>query len=127
MKLSDQKIFLSEKKKKRFLKSNYNRDKGPRVEFYLEGNEIIKLQEKLMKAYQYEGLSGWDMSFLDSTIEKMVKSSNNIYICTEKQKEHIERLSAIYIHSLSSIEEREREEKKLQKEGPGFFFKKVEK
>ena len=127
MKLSDQKIFLSEKKKKRFLKSNYNRDKGPRVEFYLEGNEISKLQEKLMKAYQYEGLSGWDMSFLDSTIEKMVKSSNNIYICTEKQKEHIERLSAIYIHSLSSIEEREREEKKLQKEGPGFFFKKVEK
>ena len=127
MKLSDQKIFLSEKKKKRFLKSNYNRDKGPRVEFYLEGNEIIKLQEKLMKAYQYERLSGWDMSFLDSTIEKMVKSSNNIYICTEKQKEHIERLSAIYIHSLSSIEEREREEKKLQKEGPGFFFKKVEK
>ena len=127
MKPSDQKIFLSEKKKKRFLKSNYNRDKGPRVEFYLEGNEISKLQEKLMKAYQYEGLSGWDMSFLDSTIEKMVKSSNNIYICTEKQKEHIERLSAIYIHSLSSIEEREREEKKLQKEGPGFFFKKVEK
>ena len=121
MKLSDQKIFLSEKKKKRFLKSNYNRDKGPRVEFYLEGNEISKLQEKLMKAYQYEGLSGWDMSFLDSTIEKMVKSSNNIYICTEKQKEHIERLSALYIHSLSSIEEREREEKKLQKEGPGFF------
>ena len=127
MKLSDQKIFLSEKKKKRFLKSNYNRDKGPRVEFYLEGNEISKLQEKLMKAYQYEGLSGWDMSFLDSTIEKMVKSSNNIYICTEKQKEHIERLSAIYIHSLSSIEEREREEKKLQKEGPVFLFKKVEK
>ena len=127
MKLSDQKIFLSEKKKKRFLKSNYNRDKGPRVEFYLEGNEISKLQEKLMKAYQYEGLSGWDMSFLDSTIEKMVKSSNNIYICTEKQKEHIERLSAIYINSLSSIEEREREEKKLQKEGPVFLFKKVEK
>ena len=127
MKLSNQKIFLSERKKKRFLKSNYNRDKGPRVEFYLEGNEISKLQEKLMKAYQYEGLSGWDMSFLDSTIEKMVKSQNNIYICTEKQKEHIERLSAIYIHSLSSIEEREREEKKLQKEGPGFFFKKVEK
>ena len=49
--------------------------------------------------------------FLGITIEKMVKSSNNIYICTEKQKEHIERLSAIYIHSLSSIEEREREEK----------------
>ena len=34
-------------KKKRFLKSNYNRDRGPRIEFYLEGHEISKLQEKI--------------------------------------------------------------------------------
>ena len=127
MKLSDQKLYLRERKKKKYLKSNLNRESTNREEFYIKGNEINILEEKLTKAYTYENLSGWHLTFLTSIIEKIKNRKSDILILTEKQVEHVQFLARVYILELKSQEEREKEEIKLQKEGAGFFFKKIEK
>ena len=60
-----------------------------------------------MKAYQYEGLSGWDMSF--RKLKKWLNLRITYIFGNLKNKKNILRdLTAIYIHSLSSIEEREK-------------------
>ena len=125
MKLSEQKLYLKEKKKKTFLKSNLNRESTAKQKYYLEGSEINILEEKLIKAYTYENLSGWHLTFLSSMIEKIKNRTGEILILSEKQIEQVEFLAKAYILGLKSTEDKEKEEMKLQKEGKGFFFKKV--
>ena len=120
MKLSEQKIIISEKKKNRALKSNRNRDSIPRVEYYIENNEIQFLYEKVVSAFSYEGLTGWEMTFLESILKKIeIKNSGRVYF-TEKQVEPLEKIIKYPLLDLSP----ERQEEELRK-GTKFFFKKV--
>ena len=58
-------------------------------------------------------------------IEKIKNRTGEILILSEKQIEQVEFLAKAYILGLKSTEDKEKEEMKLQKEGKGFFFKKV--
>ena len=120
MRIKHQKIYLKEKKIERYLKSNQNRDKLLRKTYFIEGEEIEALKNCINEAFFYEELTGWEMTFMESILNKINSRNKNILYFTEKQIKPIEE---IVRYTLIGLSDRERRIKETR--GRGYFFKKL--
>ena len=120
MKINEQRTIVLEKKRNRALKSNRNRDSLPRIEYYIENEEIQLLYNKIISAFSYEGLTGWEMTFMESILKKLENKNNGRVYFTHKQVEPIEKIIKYPLLDLSP----EKQEEELRK-GLNIFFKKV--
>ena len=104
----------------RYLKSNQNRDKLLRITYFIEGEEIEALKNCINEAFSYEELTGWEMTFMESILNKINSRKKNILYFTEKQIKPIEE---IVRYTLIGLSDRERIIKETK--GRGYFFKKL--
>ena len=120
MRIKHQIVYLREKKIERYLKSNQNRDKLLRITYFIEGEEIEALKNCINEAFSYEELTGWEMTFMESILNKINSRNKNILYFTEKQIKPIEE---IVRYTLIGLSDRERRIKETR--GRGYFFKKL--
>ena len=120
MKLKDIKNFISEKRKNSYLKTSRNRERLPRVEYYIEGKEIDILYAKIQEAFSHEGLTGWEMTFMNSMIKKIENNKNKKIIFTQQQVEPLQQIIKYPLLNLSPEKLKQELKKPLN-----LYFKKI--